>query len=77
MFDQLHFTGTINAGAIVNSLITLIGVIVVYFRLKIELMRSETRNKEKLDSQTARIEDCIHKLPGHPENADNKGQTTP
>lgn len=65
---QVVFTGTVNVGNVAAALVTLIGVMTVYFRLKIESER--TRRTIEREQQQTRA--CIHQLPNHPENPLNQ-----
>jgi hypothetical protein len=68
MFTDVHFTGTINLGQVATSIVTLIGVLVAYYRLKIEFMRGQQSTQTTVKDENQKTRDCIHQLPGHPEN---------
>lgn len=48
MFDEVHFTGTINLGNIVNVLVFLIGSIALYYRVKAEFIKRQNETGEKV-----------------------------
>lgn len=47
MFDDVHFTGTINLGNLFNALVFLIGAITLYFRVKAKIKEYELRNRDQ------------------------------
>lgn len=47
MFDDIHFTGTINLGNLFNALVFLIGAITLYFRVKAKIKEYELKQKDK------------------------------
>jgi len=49
MFDEVRFTGTINLGNVVNSLVFLIGAITLYFRVKAKIKEYELRERDQGD----------------------------
>lgn len=65
---QVVFTGTVNVGNIAAALVTLIGVMTVYYRLKIE----SERTRRAIERENQQTRDCIHALPNHPENPKNQ-----
>jgi len=50
MFNDVHFTGTINLGNLVNSVVLLIGAIALYFRIKAELASHEQKTGQKIET---------------------------
>ena len=50
MFDDVHFTGTVNLGNLVNSLVVLIGVISLYIKIKAEIASHEKKTGEKIET---------------------------
>jgi hypothetical protein len=50
MFDDVHFTGTINLGNIVNALVFLVGAIGLYIRIKAELASHEQKTGKKIET---------------------------
>lgn len=50
MFNDVHFTGTVNLGNLVNSLVVLIGVITLYFRVKAKLAEHEQETGKKIET---------------------------
>lgn len=67
-YAQVVFTGTVNVGNIVAAIVTLIGVMTVYFRLKIE----SERTRRDIATENEKTRNCIHALPYHPENPANQ-----
>lgn len=65
MFDGVVFTGTVNLGAVVTTILTLVAVMTAYYRIKIEIIRENRKTRE-----------CVHQIPGHPESATKQGETT-
>lgn len=49
MFDEVHFTGTINLGNVLNALVFLIGSVALYYRVKAENIKHEQQTGEKLE----------------------------
>jgi len=47
MFDDVHFTGTINLGNLVNALVFLIGAITLYYRVKAKIKEYELRDRNR------------------------------
>lgn len=53
MFDEVHFTGTINLGNIVNVVVFCIGSIGLYYKLRAENIKHEQQTGENFE-QTLR-----------------------
>lgn len=83
MEDFLRFTNLITAGNIIGLGTVITTAFVLYWKLKtkwydlqqeyLQHIRDLTQVQTTLlqastDAQTAHIEECIHKLPEHPEN---------
>lgn len=68
----LKFTNTITIGNISAVITIILFLIYGYYRIRryLALQHSEFLSyvASLTESQTARIEACIHKLPSHPEN---------
>lgn len=75
MFNDIVFTGTINLGAISTALLTLLGLLILYWRNKI----SEQKTRKIIREENEATRACIHKIPGHPENGtdDNPPEREP
>lgn len=50
MFDDVHFTGTINLGNIVNVLVYLIGAFALLIKVKAELAKHEKETGQKIET---------------------------
>lgn len=71
MFDHVVFTGTINLGAISGGLLTLLGLYIVYWRGKV----NEQKTRRLIQEENQKTRECVHQLPGHPENRPRNAKT--
>lgn len=54
MFNDVHFTGTVNLGNLVNAVVVLIGSIGLYLRIKAELANHERKTGQKIETSIAK-----------------------
>lgn len=86
--QEVVVTNSLNLTTIlaVVSAVSIIGgaVVIMFFKLVRQVMKEifETRielikqTQALLRVQTAEIQQCIHKIPGHPENPNTTSETT-
>jgi len=48
MFDEVHFTGTINLGNIINALVFVVTSVGLYYRVKAEFIKRQNETGEKV-----------------------------
>lgn len=61
---DIVFTGTINLGTIVATLVAIGGGLALWLREK----AATEKTRRIIMEENAKTRACIHKIPGHPEN---------